>query len=51
MVSSLQAFNDQGIRQIIETRVRQEQQDRGRARGRANKQCQMWRLYGHAKER
>jgi len=43
MVSSLQAVNQL---QLIETRVRQEQQDRGRARGRANKRTQMWHLSG-----
>jgi hypothetical protein len=38
MMSSLQNFNCQ----LIETRVRQEQQDRGKARGQANKRPQMW---------
>ncbi len=44
MQSSLQAVNPQGmsLRQQIETRVRQEQQDRGEARGKANKKPQIW---------
>jgi hypothetical protein len=47
MMSSLQNFGDKII-PLIETRVRQEQQDRGKARGKANKRCQMWHLYGPA---
>jgi hypothetical protein len=31
---------------LVETRVLKEQQDRGRARGKANKRCQMWHLSG-----
>jgi hypothetical protein len=47
MVSSLQ--NVRGvIAETISTRVRQEQQDRGKARGKANRRCQMWHLYGPA---
>jgi hypothetical protein len=45
MVSSLQ--NVKGvIVETIATRVRQEQQDRGRARRQANKRPQMWHLSG-----
>ena len=45
MASSLQ--NVKGvIVETIATRVRQEQQDRGRARGQANKRPQMWHLSG-----
>ena len=45
MMSSLQNFGNKII-PLIATRVRQEQQDRGRARGKANKRCQMWHLSG-----
>lgn len=45
MASSLQAVKGQII-ETIATRVRQEQQDRGRARGQANKRPQIWHLSG-----
>lgn len=43
MVSSLQAVKGQ-IMETIATRVHQEQQDRGRARGKANRRSQIWHL-------
>ena len=41
MASSLQNFKD-NIIPLVETRVRREQQDRGKARGQANKRPQIW---------
>jgi hypothetical protein len=41
MASSLQNFRD-NIIPLVETRGRQERQDRGRARGKANKRSQIW---------